>query len=203
MDEATHERLVSQALRIRESCKGDDEACVSIVARLLVHDPPLSHRQRETLIGAAVLMGRYGIGCGECSTAIKNMPREVQDAYRQKYGPPPPSCGNCRDTAIGSDGLRCLACDHLTPLEGAILVYCATGDPSMYEALAGRIDAINTHVAPSLVVRAEQRFIATRLAVREESGAVIISPQGHRRARLIFAAHTPPITHISTTTQEL
>lgn len=109
MDEATHGRLVSQALRIRESCKGGGEACVSIVARLLVHDPPLSHRQRETLIGAAVLMGRYGLGCGGCSTAISEMPIEVRDAYRSKYGPPPPKCRACRDTRI-TRGLVCLVC---------------------------------------------------------------------------------------------
>ena len=112
MDEATHERLVAQALRIRESCKGGEEACVSIVARLLAGEPPLTHRQRETLIGAAVLMGRYGLGCKRCTDAISGMPDAVKNAYRAKYGeePGPLPCDYCRGTHVGQDGLACLAC---------------------------------------------------------------------------------------------
>ena len=113
MINATHDLPIRQALRIRKSCKSGAEACVSIVSRLLVHDPPLSERQRTTLLTAAVLMGRYGIGrC--CGASIREMPDEVRIAYSEKYGKIPPRCSTCKDTRV-YEGLICLACRAVTP----------------------------------------------------------------------------------------
>ena len=199
MEKSTNDNDTRQARRIAEACKNGDQSCVEIVNMLLNGRPGLTDRQRATVVRAAVLLARYGVGCPRCKTHARHMHPEVRAAYVEKHGTVQYGCDGCKDT--GTDyaaGLRCLACDHLTPLEGAVLVYLSQGSPSIYEALMGRIDAINTHVPPSLVVRAEQRFVATRLAVREESGAVIISPQGHRRARLIFAAHAPAIQNTTT-----
>ena len=108
MMNATHDQAIKQALRIRKSCKGGGETCVSIIPRLLDHDPPLSERQRATLLTAAVLMGRYGIGVC-CGASIREMPEEVRNAYAEKYGKIPPKCCTCKDTRL-HEGLICLAC---------------------------------------------------------------------------------------------
>mgnify|MGYP003665372867 CR=1 FL=1 len=109
MQNATHDRAIKQALRIRRHCRSGAEGCSAVVARLLDHDPPLSDRQRETLIGAAVALGRYGLGCPRCFTEIRNMPEDVRAAYVDKYGEIPPACATCKDSRI-FQGLVCLAC---------------------------------------------------------------------------------------------
>jgi len=114
MENATHDRAIKQALRIRRHCRGGAEKCIAVVTRLLEGDPPLSDRQRETLIGAAVALGRYGLGCPKCFTEIRNMPEEVKGAYVSRYGKIPPACSTCRDSRV-YEGLVCLACREVTP----------------------------------------------------------------------------------------
>ena len=191
MENTTNDNDTRQARRIAEACKTHDQSCVEIVASLLDDSPGLTDRQRGTVVRGAVLLARYGVGCSSCKTQARHMHPDVRVAYVEKYGSVAHGCDVCKDTGITQSsagfkpGLRCLACDHLTPLEGAILVYCATGDPSMYEALVGRIDATNTHIPPSLIVKSEQRFIVTGYAEREDGGRVILTRSGKRRARLL------------------
>ena len=189
METTTNDNDTRQARRIAEACKAGDQSCVEIITGLLDGRPGITDRQRGTVVRGAVLLARYGVGCPRCKMQARHMHPDVRVAYVEKYGSVAHGCDVCKDTGInyqqGKPGLRCLACDHLTPLEGAILVYCATGDPSMYEALVGRIDATNTHIPPSLIVKSEQRFIVTGCAEREDGGRVVLTRSGERRARLI------------------
>ena len=126
MDETTHIRAARQALRLRDRCASDVDGhkaagvrhpCVAIVRGLLERDD-LTPGQVERLEQAAVILGRYGVGCARCTAAILEMPLSIQDRYRATYGPIPPACSACRDTGIiynrRGPGLVCLACKETT-----------------------------------------------------------------------------------------
>ena len=138
MTEITNPQVTTQARRIVEACK-KGESCTEIVARLLDGDPPLTDRQREVLIRAAVMVARYGFGCMQCNRAIAVMPQVVRDQYQNVYGPVPPSCYRCEDSLIGKDGLRCLACDGLTLPEKALLLAFG-GRPALLTDTVGRCE---------------------------------------------------------------
>lgn len=189
MESTTNDNDTRQARRIADACKSGDQSCIEIIGSLLDGRPDLTARQRGTVIRGAVLLARYGVGCPRCKAHARDMHPEVRTAYVEKYGTVAHGCDVCLDTGANkADGLRCLACDHLTPLEGAILVYASCGDATVYEGLVGRIDATNTHIPPSLIVKSEQRFVCTQLAEREDGGRVVLTRKGHRRARLIQPA---------------
>ena len=152
MEEANHKRVSSQAFRLKAKCGEDGKTCDQIVTRLLTIKPPLSARQRERMISAAVVLGRYGLGCQGCKTSIAKMPHEVREAYRAKYGKIPPSCGVCSDTLIGSDGLRCLACDGLTRWELKIADEIRSGTLRAY------FNRYASALPPEQLTRARDRF---------------------------------------------
>ena len=188
MEEATNDTATRQARRIAEACKNGDSSCIEIVQSLLDGRPDLTDRQRRTVVNGAVLLARYGVGCTRCKASAKHMHPEVRAAYVEKYGRVAHGCDVCRDTGVSkADGLRCLACDHLTQLEAALFLFLATGNSAYYVHLMGPIDAVNNAIPKPFAKRAEERFIMIGLAEREDSGDIIVTKQGERRARLIEA----------------
>jgi len=186
MSEATNDTATRQARRIADACKTGEQSCIEIVQSLLEGRPDLTDRQRGTVVNGAVLLARYGVGCPRCKNHAKHMHPEVRAAYVEKYGTVAHGCDVCRDTGVAkSDGLRCLACDHLTDLESALFFFLATGDQRYYVHLMGPIDAVNNSIPEPFAKRAQERFIMIGLAEREDSGDVIVTKKGERRARLI------------------
>jgi hypothetical protein len=185
MQTTTNDTDTRQARRIAQACKDGAQSCAEIISSLLDGRPDLTQRQRGTVVRGAVLLARYGVGCSRCKAQAKNMHPEVRAAYVEKYGSVNHVCDVCKDTGTDKrQGLRCLACDHLTPLELSLLIYFSTGDKRPYEALMGQIGRLNPHIPPSLVVKTQQRLISIGAAEREAGGEVVITKAGHRRAKM-------------------